>query len=56
MERAGGHTFIGTIPGGLFKDGVLVRSLWDLPQRKKWAGGGYDYSCIHAIGVDPRDS
>jgi len=57
-----GRLWAGTIPGGLFRsdDGgaswELVRSLWDLPERAKWAGGGYDYPGIHSICVDPRDS
>ena len=51
----------GTAPGGLFRsdDGGaswgLVRSLWDHPMRKKWAGGGFDFPAIHSILVDPRD-
>jgi len=54
---------IGTEPGGLFQsdDGgqtfELVRSLWDLPERKEfWFGGGRDFAGIHSIVVDPRDS
>ena len=52
----------GTIPGGLFKSEaggdswVMVRSLWDLEERKQWMGGGMDYAGIHSICVDPRDS
>lgn len=52
----------GTIPGGLFisRDGgdswELVRSLWDMPERKQWFGGGYDAPGIHSICVDPRNS
>ncbi|WP_193214065.1 WD40/YVTN/BNR-like repeat-containing protein [Luteolibacter marinus] len=57
-----GVLWCGTIPGGLFRstdDGEsweLVRSLWDRPERSKWAGGGYDFPGIHSICVDPRDS
>lgn len=57
-----GLLWAGTIPGGLFKSTdhgttwELVRSLWDRPERAKWAGGGYDYPGIHSICVDPRDS
>lgn len=57
-----GVLWAGTIPGGLFKSAdhgatwELVRSLWDRPERAKWAGGGYDYPGIHSICVDPRDS
>ena len=57
-----GVLWCGTIPGGLFKsenngeDWTLVRSLWDVPERAHWAGGGYDFPGIHSICVDPRDS
>lgn len=51
----------GTIPGGLFvsRDRGFswepIRSLWDLPARREWFGGGYDHPGIHSILVDPRD-
>lgn len=51
----------GTLPGGLFlseDDGAhfdLVRSLWDLPERPQWFGGGYEEAGLHSILVDPRD-
>ena len=55
--------YIGTEPGGLFKSTdagksfSLVRSLWDVPERKEfWFGGGRDFAGIHSIVVDPRDS
>lgn len=57
-----GVLWAGTLPGGLFRSGdrgdswQLVRSLWDVPQRKEWFGGGYDAPGIHSICVDPRDS
>lgn len=57
-----GVLWAGTLPGGLFRSGdrgdswELVRSLWDVPQRKEWFGGGYDTPGIHSICVDPRDS
>ncbi len=50
----------GTIPGGLFHSRdrgdswELVRSLWDMPERTQWSGGGYDWPGIHSISVDPR--
>ena len=49
----------GTMPGGLFrskdrgKSWTLIRSLWDMPDRNKWLGGGADLPGIHSICVDP---
>jgi hypothetical protein len=57
-----GVIWCGTLPGGLFRSRdhgeswELVRSLWDHPLRKKWAGGGADLPGIHSIVVDPGDS
>jgi hypothetical protein len=57
-----GLLWAGTLPGGLFRSRdrgdswELVRSLWDVPQRSEWMGGGYDVPGIHSICVDPRDS
>ena len=57
-----GVLWAGTLPGGLFKSTnrgdswELVRSLWDVPQRSEWFGGGYDVPGIHSICVDPRNS
>lgn len=57
-----GTLWCGTIPGALFhskdhgQNWELVRSLWNLPQRRKWFGGGYDYPGIHSISIDPRNS
>ncbi len=57
-----GVLWAGTLPGGLFRSNdrgaswELVRSLWDVPQRAEWFGGGYDVPGIHSISVDPRDS
>jgi hypothetical protein len=57
-----GVLWAGTLPGGLFRSSdrgdswELVRSLWDVPERAKWFGGGYDVPGIHSICVDPRDS
>ncbi|MFN3843798.1 MAG: WD40/YVTN/BNR-like repeat-containing protein [Rehaibacterium terrae] len=56
-----GRLWAGTIPGGLFRSDdrgdswQLVRGLWDLPERREWFGGGYDFPGIHSICVDPRD-
>jgi len=60
-EKETGVLWAGTIPGGLFRSGdggaswQLVESLWNLPEREKWFGGGYDDPGIHSICVDPRD-
>jgi hypothetical protein len=57
-----GRLWAGTLPGGLFRsdDGgghwSLVRSLWDVPERRNWFGGGYDWPGIHSIAVDPRNA
>jgi len=57
-----GRLWAGAIPAGLFvsddrgESWRLVRSLWDVPERAKWMGGGYDDAGIHSISVDPRDS
>jgi len=66
LEAAGSDApetlWAGTIPGGLFvstdrgDSWTLVRSLWDLPERANWFGGGYDDPGIHSIAIDPRDS
>ncbi len=55
-----GVLWCGTIPGGLFRSDDrggswrLVESLWNLPARQKWFGGGYDEAGVHSICVDPR--
>jgi hypothetical protein len=57
-----GVLWAGTLPGGLFRSSdrggswQLVESLWHVPQRAQWFGGGYDVPGIHSICVDPRDS
>lgn len=57
-----GRLWAGTIPGGLFRSDdagdswQLVESLWRVPNRAQWFGGGYDQPGIHSICVDPRDS
>ena len=61
LESDGRRLWAGTIPGGLFVSGDrgsswrLVRSLWDMPERAEWTGGGYDHAGIHSIAIDPRD-
>lgn len=57
-----GVLWAGTLPGGLFRSRdrgdtwELVESLWNVPERGQWFGGGYDVPGIHSICVDPRDS
>src|SRR5471030_3086614 len=57
-----GVLWAGTLPGGLFRSNdrgdswQLVESLWNVPERSQWFGGGYDVPGIHSICVDPRDS
>jgi photosystem II stability/assembly factor-like uncharacterized protein len=34
----------------------LNEPLWNVPEREKWFGGGYDNPGIHSICVDPGDS
>ena len=56
-----GRLWIGALPAGLFRsdDGgeswQLTRALWDVPERAKWLGGGYDEAGIHTVSPDPRD-
>lgn len=60
--KAPDRLWAGTNPGGLFRsdDGgrtwTLIESLWQMPERKQWLGGGYDIPGIHSICVHPRDS
>jgi photosystem II stability/assembly factor-like uncharacterized protein len=57
-----GRLWIGAIPAGLFRSDdrgdswQLVDALWNVPERAKWFGGGYDDAGIHTISVDPRDA
>jgi len=57
-----GVLWAGTLPGGLFRSRdrgdswELVESLWNVPERAQFFGGGYDVPGIHSICVDPRDS
>jgi hypothetical protein len=56
-----GRLWAGALPAGLFRSDdrgehwQLVRALWDVPERAKWFGGGYDDAGIHSILPDPRD-
>lgn len=55
-----GLLWAGTLPGGLFvsrdhgDSWQLVRSLWDVPQRADWFGGGYDVPGIHSVCPHPQ--
>ncbi|NKB45324.1 MAG: exo-alpha-sialidase [Alphaproteobacteria bacterium] len=57
-----GRLWAGTLPGGLFRSDdhgetwSMVESLWNMPDREKWFGGGTDVPGLHSICVDPRDS
>jgi hypothetical protein len=56
-----GRLWIGAIPAGLFRSDDRgaswqhVGTLWDVPERARWFGGGYDDAGIHSISPDPRD-
>ena len=56
-----GRLWAGAIPAGLFRSDdrgeswQLVTSLWNVPERAKWFGGGYDDAGIHTVSPDPRD-
>lgn len=55
-----GTLWAGTMPGGLFrsrnrgKSWELMETLWRMPERNRWLGGGADIPGIHSICVDPR--
>jgi hypothetical protein len=57
-----GVIWAGGIPAGLFRSEdkgaswKLVDALWNVPDRTRWFGGGYDEAGIHSILRDPRDS
>jgi len=57
-----GRLWAGALPAGLFRSDdrgehwELVHALWNVPERAKWFGGGYDDAGIHTISPDPRDS
>jgi len=56
-----GRLWVGAIPAGLFRSDdrgatwSQVRALWDVPERERWFGGGYDDAGIHSVSPDPRD-
>jgi photosystem II stability/assembly factor-like uncharacterized protein len=57
-----GRLWAGAIPAGLFRSDdrgeswQQVSSLWEVAERAKWFGGGYDDAGIHTISPDPRDA
>jgi photosystem II stability/assembly factor-like uncharacterized protein len=59
---APGELWIGALPAGLFRSAdrgerwELMSALWNVPERAKWFGGGYDMAGIHSISPDPRDA
>jgi photosystem II stability/assembly factor-like uncharacterized protein len=65
LEGGGRHhpdrLWIGAIPAGLFRSDdrgeswQLMDALWNVPERARWFGGGYDDAGIHSISPDPRD-
>ncbi len=66
LDAGGPHhpdrLWIGAIPAGLFRSDdrgeswQLVSSLWNVPERARWFGGGYDAAGIHTVSPDPRDA
>jgi len=59
---ASGELWIGALPAGLFRSTdhgrswQLMSALWNVPERAKWFGGGYDMAGIHSVSADPRDA
>jgi hypothetical protein len=57
-----GQLWAGALPAGLFRSDDRgehwnqVTALWNVPEREKWFGGGYDDAGIHSISPDPRDA
>ena len=57
-----GLIWAGIAPSALFvsrdrgESWTLVSSLYDLPERKGWFGGGTELPAPHSIRIDPRDS
>ena len=57
-----GRLWAGALPAGLFRSDdrgehwQQVSALWNVPEREKWFGGGYDDAGIHTILPDPRDA
>src|SRR5271169_4866603 len=55
-----GRLWAGALPAGLFRSDdrgehwQFIPSLWNVPERAKWFGGGYDDAGIHTVSPDPR--
>lgn len=55
-----GRLWAGALPAGLFRSDdrgahwEQVSALWNVPEREKWFGGGYDDAGIHTVSPDPR--
>jgi len=66
METGGvgqpGRIWAGAIPAGLFYSDdrgdswQFVSTFWNVPERAKWFGGGYDEAGIHSVSPDPRQA
>jgi hypothetical protein len=56
-----GMLWAGGIPAGLFVSEdrgsrwQLVDSLWNVPDRSRWFGGGYDDAGIHSVLIHPQN-
>lgn len=56
-----GELWAGTTPGLFYSKDLgatweLNESLWNMPERQRWFGGGTVEPALHAICVDPRNS
>jgi photosystem II stability/assembly factor-like uncharacterized protein len=60
--RCSDRLWIGGIPAGLFRSDdrgeswQLISALWNVPERARWFGGGYDAAGIHSVLPDPRNA
>lgn len=56
-----GVLWAGTLPAAVFRSDdrgeswTRMDALWNVPERERWFGGGYDHPGIHSIHADPRD-
>jgi photosystem II stability/assembly factor-like uncharacterized protein len=55
-----GRLWAGALPAGLFRSDdrgehwTQLSALWNVPERERWFGGGYDDAGIHSVLPDPR--